>query len=87
LYIFDNISKKIEEVFYNGLSGNLKDSNNLNDGLVITFCYIYDINFKPTYEEIYKNKYYNKLYERINRKDIFKSYLDYTNKYLKERID
>ena len=26
----------------------------------------------------YENKYYEKIYQRINRKDIFKKYLDYT---------
>ena len=53
----------------------------------MTFCYIYDINFKETYQIIYENNYYEKIYERINRKDIFEKYLNHTNKYIKERID
>ena len=81
------ISIKLENDFFNNEIGNIKDIKSLNDGLVITFCYIYDINFKETYQIIYENNYYNKIYERINRKDIFEKYLDYTNKYIKERID
>ena len=82
-----SITKIFEENFFNHQIGNLKYSKSFNDGLVITFCYIYDINFKETYQIIHENKYYNKIYERINRKDIFKKYIDYTNKYIEERID
>ena len=81
------ISKELEQEFFNNMPGNLKHRESDNDGLVITFCYIYDINFKETYQIIYENKYYEKIYERIERKDIFEKYLDYTNKYIKERID
>lgn len=83
----EQISEKLETDFFNNKIGNIKDGKSLNDGLVITFCYIYDINFKETYQIIYGNKYYDKIYDRINRKDIFKKYIDYTNKYIKERID
>ena len=81
------ISKELENDFFNNKIGNIKDSKSSNDGLVITFCYIYDINFKETYQIIYENNYYDKIYERINRKDIFEKYLNHTNKYIKERID
>ena len=81
------ISKKIEESFFNNQPGNIKNVKSHNDGLVITFSYIYDVNFKVTFEIIHKEKYYDKIYERINRKDIFEKYLNHTNKYIKERID
>ena len=81
------ISKELEKDFFNNKIGNIKDSKSSNDGLVVTFCYIYDINFKETYQIIYENNYYEKIYERINRKDIFEKYLNHTNKYIKERID
>ena len=81
------INETIEKQFYTNVPGNLKDSKSLNDGLVITFCYIYDINFKETLRLIYENKYYDKIYQRINRKDIFEKYLYHTNNYIKERID
>lgn len=81
------ITKALEEEFFSHKQGIIKNVNNLNDSIVIEFCYIYDINFNCTYELIAKEKYYDKIYERINRKDIFKKYLDYANKYIKERID
>ena len=81
------ISKELEKDFFNNKIGNIKDSKSSNDGLVVTFCYIYDINFKETYQIIYENNYYEKIYERINRKDIFEKYLNHTNEYIKERID
>ena len=81
------LSNSLIESFLNHQSGNIKDVTSENDSLFITFSYIYDINFKVTYEIIHKEKYYDKIYERINRKDIFKPYLNYVNKYIQERID
>ena len=83
----EEISSELEQDFFNNQVDNLKYSKSQNDGLVIIFCYIYDINFKETYQIINENEYYNKIYERINRKDIFKKYLDYANEYIKGRID
>ena len=83
----NEISKKIETDFFNRIPCKTKDVHNSNDSLVIHFGYIYDINFKETYQIIYENKYYDKIYDKINRKDIFKKYIDYINKYIQERID
>ena len=81
------IEKELDVSFFNKIPGNIKYVKSKNDGLIIIFGYIYDINFKESYQLIYENKYYDKIYERINRKDIFKKYYDYTNEYIKERID
>ena len=81
------IEKELDVSFFNKIPGNIKYVKSKNDGLIIIFSYIYDINFKESYQVIYENKYYDKIYERINRKDIFKKYYDYTNEYIKERID
>ena len=83
----EEITELLETSFFNHQTVNTKDSKSKNDGLVITFCYIYDINFKTTYQIIKENKYYDKIYQRLNRKDIFKKYLEYTNKYINERTD
>ena len=82
-----DISNSLQESFFNNQLGNVKEIISKNDGLVITFSYIFDINFKVTYEIIKEEKYYDKIYERINRKDIFKPYLNHVNKYIQERID
>ena len=81
------ITKELDTSFFNNQKGNIKYSKSNNDGLVITFCYIYDINFLETYQIIKENKYYEKIYSRINRKDIFEKYLEHTKKYISERID
>ena len=81
------ISKSLEETFYSHKVANKDDIKSLNDVILLYFCYIYDIDFKETYQIISKEKYYDKIYERINRKDIFFPYIAYTNKYIKERID
>ena len=81
------LSESLTEDFFDNKPGNVKDVKSKNDSLSITFGYIYDINFKESYQIIYENKYYQKIYERINRKDIFKEFYDYTIKYIEERID
>lgn len=82
----NNISEKLKESFFNHKLGNKQDVISKNDGLIIPLSFAFDINFKETYQIIYEKDYYNKIYERINRKDIFKEYIDYLNKYLEERI-
>lgn len=83
----ENISKKLEQDFFRNIPAKKEDIQNLNDTLILTLCYIYDINFKATYQIIKENNYYNKIYQRINRKDIFEKYIEYTNKYIKERTE
>ena len=86
----DNTPEKTQEYLEQIEALNIYDFDidvNKNDSLITNFCYIYDINFKETYELIKQNKYYEKIYQRINKKDIFKPYIEHTNKYIKERID
>ena len=51
---------------------------------MVIFCFIYDINFKNSFEIIYDKDYYNKIYNRIIRKDIFNEYIDYVNSYIEK---
>ena len=83
----EEISKELEINFFNEIPCNVNYVNSKNDTLVIIFAYVYDINFKETYKIIHENKYYDIIYQIINRKDIFKPYIEYTNKYIEERID
>ena len=53
----EEISQKISKDFFKNNQGNVKDIKSKNDGLIINFGYIYDINFKETYQIIYENKY------------------------------
>ena len=82
----NEITKSIKEDFFNNIPGNTKDIKSKNDALLICFGYIYDINFKETFEIIRKEKYYEKIYERIECQDIFKPYLTHTLKYIEERM-
>ena len=83
----EEITNNLKLSFFDHIPGKTKEVISKNDALIITFSYIYDINFKETYKIINKENYYEKIYQRINRKDIFKPYIEYTSKYIKERID
>ena len=83
----DEITEIVKTKFFNQENIELKDTKNINDSLVLTLSFIYDINFIETYKIISENKYYDKIYERIERKDIFTPYIEHINKFLNERID
>jgi len=83
----DKITKIVETKFFNEENISVKDTEHINDSLVLNLSFIYDINFIETYKIIYENKYYDKIFERIENKDIFAPYIEYINKYLNERID
>jgi len=82
----NQITKSLKETFLNNKPGNTKEVKNKNDSLLICFGYIYDINFKETFEIILKEKYYDKIYKRIKCKDIFEPYLIHLKKYIEERM-
>lgn len=81
------ISKEMASYFYNHTTANKKHIKSTNDSIVLYLCYIYDINFKESYEILLKEQYYEKIYNRLNNKELFSPYIKYINKYINERID
>lgn len=81
------ISKHVEKEFFNNKTVVKNGLVTVNDGLVLMFSFVFDINFKYSYSYLNEMNYYNKLYDRIVRKDLFKKYIDYVNCYIEERID
>ena len=82
-----SISKEMEQDFLNGKPTNTRYIKSTNDSIVFYLCYVYDLNYKETYEILNKEKYYDKIYERFNNKEIFEPYIKQINNYIKERID
>ena len=81
------ISKEIESDFFNHNPADKNHVKSPNDSIVLFLCYIYDINFKESYEILLNEKYYEKIYNRLNDKELFTPYIKYVNKYINERID
>ena len=81
------ISKEIESDFLNHKPADKNHVKSPNDSIVLFLCYIYDINFKESYEILLNEKYYEKIYNRLNDKELFTPYIKYVNKYINERID
>ena len=81
------ISKEMESDFFNHKSADKKHIQSSNDSIVLYLCYIYDINFKESYEILVNEKYYEKIYDRLNDKELFSPYIEYINNYINERID
>lgn len=86
LKIYDNMYKnqiiKIEEN---------RDYNTIDD-LLITLSYMFDINYKPTYEIIQKEDYVNKIFNRFNLKDVetkekVEEIIIHLNTYIQKKIE
>lgn len=82
-----SVSKEMETDFFNCKPTSIKYIKSANDSIVLYLCYVYDLNFKVSYEILNQKKYYDKIYERLNDKDIFEPYIKQINNYIKERID
>lgn len=81
------ISPDISEDFFNGEVIKLTKENTLNEKNVVTFAFVYDINYKFVLDIIKTNNYYDKIYARFKNKELFLPYLEGVKKYLEERTD
>lgn len=81
------ISKKVEEDFFENKQTLNKNISNLNDDIIQSLSFIFDINFKETLDIIKKENLIDKFFEIIKQKDIFEKYFKYIKKHIDERID
>ena len=81
------ITQEVKNAFFANMPVKKKKENNLSDNIILIFSFIYDVNCFITLDLIKTYDYYNKIYDRLKDKEKFKPYIDYINKYLKERND
>ena len=84
---FIPISENVKKHFFEGKPISKGEIKNKNDRIIVVFSFIFDIQLNTTFKIIKKNNYYNKIYKRLKNKEIFKPYIEYTNKYINERTD
>lgn len=56
------------------------------DLLISIIAFIFDINFKESFDIIYEQKYLDKLYNQINNRERFKEYFDIAECYVEEQV-
>jgi len=83
----DEISKKVQDAFFKNKSIKIEDVKSDNDKAILVLSYIFDINFKYSYQYIKDNDMIWKLFENINNRSRFIRYFVFAEKYIDERID
>ena len=80
-----SISEEVSREFFAHKAVDRKNIKTVNDRALAMFSLVFDLNFDYSYERVYNEKYLDKIYEGMKNKDIFKSFLDEANKFLKEK--
>lgn len=79
------ISKEIEKTFFRNKQVKMNDIQNKNDQSILLLAFIFDINYSSSLKIVRDEKLVEKFYEEIKNKELFKPYVEYVKKYIKER--
>lgn len=81
-----SISKEVENQFFNNeiLDNRSKKTN--ADKIIGIISYIYDINFKESFEYIKQQDFIEKIYDRIEDKKMFKQYFEHAKNYIEQNL-
>ena len=82
----NDISKKINEDFYNQKLVSRKDVKSKCDDIIRSLSMVYDLNFKCSFEYLKEHNLIDKMFDNIEDKDKFKEYFEYIKNYIEERI-
>jgi len=81
------ITKEVKLDFFKNKQIKNTSIKNVNDDIIQTLSFIYDINYKESLEIIKCENMIDKLYETLEQKDLFKTYFEHIKNYINERID
>ncbi len=81
------ISDKVKSDFENKKSIKRIDAKNGNDLILLHLAFIFDLNYKYSFEYLHNRKLISRYFELIKNKELFKPYFDMAEKYIEERID
>ena len=84
--IDDDVTNEVNIQFRKFEAINRKIRRTKADLLLSVIAFVFDINFKESFDIIYEQKYLDKLYDQINDKERFKEYFDIANKYVEEQV-
>lgn len=81
------ISEKVKNSFYQKHIVSKLDKKTHNDSVMIMLAFVFDLNFKYSYEYFRDNDFVNKMYNKLKNKSIFKEYVDELNKYIEGKCN
>lgn len=80
----DDVTPAISDDFYNKKCIKRLDIKNNNDNNIMLIAFVYDLNFKISFELLKKQRIIENTFNEIEHKDIFKPYFEYLIKYIEE---
>lgn len=81
------ISEKVKNSFNQNHPISKLDMKTHNDSIMVKFAFVFDLNFKYSYEYFKENDFVNKMYDKLKNKSIFKEYVDELNKYIEGKCN
>ena len=81
----NEISEEVKEDFNTEIPIPYSHKKNKNDSVLTMLCFVFDLNFKYSYEVFKKNKYVDKMFSKLKNKKLFKEYFDKANIYVKRK--
>lgn len=81
------ISEKVKSDFENKKLIRRIDVKNGNDFILLHLAFIFDLNYKYSFEYLRNRNLISRYFELIKDKGLFKPYFDMAEKYINERID
>ncbi len=80
-----DISDEVKNAFLNGVSINHSMKKTVNDSIITRLAFVYDLNFKYSYEYFRDNRFIDLFYEKLKNKEKFKEYIDIINSYVERK--
>ena len=81
------ISEKVRESFFKENIVSKLDMKTHNDSIMVKFAFVFDLNFRYSFEYFKENDFVNKMYSKLKNKSIFKEYVDELNKYIEGKCN
>lgn len=81
------ISEEAKKLFFSNKPLNREVIKSLNDKILLSLAFIFDINYDYSFKYIKEHQLIEKIFNQIENKDRFKIYFDYIIKYIEKRVN
>lgn len=80
------ITKQVKETFDKQMPISIYDTKSDNDQVIKFLAFVFDIQFKESFEYLKANRIIENFYNRIQKKEIFSKYFDSIQKYIEKKV-
>lgn len=81
------VTDVISNKFFNCELINYNERKNMSDKILSKFAFVFDLNFKKSFEILVKNKYIEKFYNNLEYKNVYFKYFEFLMNFIKNKKD